>query len=100
MTYRCVCGDPREQHRQGRRGCKALDCGCDRYEAVAERAETQRVLTAVAQVCEDQATKARAELATINKEVQSAVRNLLTDEQRAQLPQAKKGGKAKKKDAA
>ena len=63
MTYRCVCGDPREQHRQGRRGCKALDCGCDRYEAVAERAETQRVLTAVAQVCEDQATKARAELA-------------------------------------
>ena len=65
MTYRCVCGDPREQHRQGRRGCKALDCGCDRFEGADVGADRQRVLAAVAEVGEDQAATVRAELATV-----------------------------------
>jgi Skp family chaperone for outer membrane proteins len=45
-------------------------------------------------------TKARKELASVTQEVRTAVRNLLTDEQRAQLPQPKKGAKGKKKNAA
>lgn len=30
----CLCGDAKSQHRLGRRGCKALDCGCSAFEAV------------------------------------------------------------------
>ena len=36
---------------------------------------------------------------SVNKEVQAAVRELLTDEQRALLPKPKKAGKGKKKAA-
>ena len=45
-------------------------------------------------------TKARAELTSVNQEVRTAVRNLLTEEQKAKLPQGKKATKSKKKDAA
>jgi len=45
-------------------------------------------------------TKDRAELTSVNQEVQTAVRNLLTDEQKAKLPQARKATRSKKKDAA
>lgn len=45
-------------------------------------------------------TKARGELTAVNQEVQTAVRNLLTDEQKAKLPSGKKATKSKKKDAA
>lgn len=28
----CLCGDRRSEHRLGRRGCKALDCGCGEFD--------------------------------------------------------------------
>lgn len=64
----CLCGDPQGQHKMRKGGCRAADCGCDRYEVdekataeaeAAEQAEQVRVLTAVAEVCEDQAAKAQ-----------------------------------------
>lgn len=33
----CLCGDRKSEHRLGRKGCKALDCGCSAFE-VAELA--------------------------------------------------------------
>ncbi|MFI6266133.1 hypothetical protein [Micromonospora sp. NPDC051006] len=32
----CLCSHRQFAHRLGRRGCRALDCGCDRYEPVDE----------------------------------------------------------------
>lgn len=65
----CACGDPKSVHRLGRKGCKELDCGCDKFESVEDQAETERVLTAVAEVCTDHAERARAELAAMNATV-------------------------------
>lgn len=63
MPDLCLCGDARDMHR-GRGGCRLVDCGCDRFEADEEAAaaEHTRVLTAVAEVCEYRAAKARQEL--------------------------------------
>lgn len=58
----CLCGDPKSVHRLGRKGCKALDCGCAAFEAADDAAEKTRVLEVVANVCEDQADRARTEL--------------------------------------
>ncbi|WP_431976146.1 hypothetical protein [Micromonospora haikouensis] len=54
-------------HKRGRGGCRELDCVCDKYQAdpAAEQAERERVLTAVAEVCERQAAQARTELAEL-----------------------------------
>ncbi|MFI7072080.1 hypothetical protein [Micromonospora sediminicola] len=54
-------------HKRGRGGCRELDCTCHKYEVdpAAQRAEKERVLTAVAEVCDSQAAKARAELAAM-----------------------------------
>lgn len=36
MTGICLCGCDQWAHRLGRKGCRALDCGCDRYEPLDE----------------------------------------------------------------
>lgn len=65
----CVCGDRRSVHRRvGRASCKAPDCSCDQFETSDDREEQKRVLTVVAEVCTDQADKARAELAGLTGE--------------------------------
>ena len=64
MAADCTCGHPQSQHKSGKQGCRNCDIGCARYEPdeAAQVAETERVLTAVAEVCEDQADRARVEL--------------------------------------
>lgn len=65
MAADCAtCGDPQSQHKGGRGGCRHCEFGCGEYvpDETADAAETERVLTAVAEVCEDQAEKARVEL--------------------------------------
>lgn len=72
----CLCGDPKSVHKQGKRACST--CGmCDRFELdcevpapvapqdLVDEGERTRVLTVVAEVCEDHAGKARAELAGV-----------------------------------
>ncbi|MEW2442812.1 hypothetical protein [Micromonospora marina] len=59
------CPHPQWSHKRGKGGCRELDCVCDKYEVdpAVQRAEKERVLTAVVDVCEEQADKARTELA-------------------------------------
>jgi hypothetical protein len=58
----CLCGDKRSEHRLGRKGCKALDCGCSAFEAADDAAEKERVNRALIPVLEDNADRMRAEL--------------------------------------
>jgi hypothetical protein len=59
-----TCGDPQTQHKGGKGGCRRCEFGCAEFapDVAAEAAEKERVLTAVAEVCEDQAEQARGEL--------------------------------------
>lgn len=59
-----TCGDPQTQHKGGKGGCRHCEFGCAEFapDVAAEAAEKERVLTAVAEVCEDQAGQARTEL--------------------------------------
>lgn len=36
----CLCGDPKSLHRLGRKGCKTVGCGCDRFEPREVPAQT------------------------------------------------------------
>lgn len=60
----CECGHQKFRHKGGKQGCRNCDLGCARYtpDTAAAAVEKTRVLTAVAEVCEDQAEQARAEL--------------------------------------
>jgi hypothetical protein len=65
----CACGCEHDEHavdyergRWVRRGCR-VHRACSRYQSAADqRAEHERALTAVAEVCTEHAVKARAEL--------------------------------------
>lgn len=87
-VYICECEHPKSQHKREREGCRALDCGCAKFEAdmaasaAAQGVDRTRVLTAVAEVCEDQAAKARAELAG-----EPGARLLLTHQRLAEVEQ-------------
>ncbi|AYF29279.1 hypothetical protein CSH63_17770 [Micromonospora tulbaghiae] len=61
------CSHGQGSHKRGKGGCREVDCACGKYEVDprAQRAERERVLTAVAEVCERQAVKARGELAAM-----------------------------------
>jgi hypothetical protein len=69
-VYICECGHPKSQHKREREGCRSVECAgaCSKFVAdmkastAAQGVDRTRVLTAVAEVCEDQAAKARAEL--------------------------------------
>jgi len=68
--YICECTHPKSQHKRERDGCRSPECAgaCAKFECdlkaseAAQGVEQARVLTVVAEVCEDQAEKARAEL--------------------------------------
>jgi hypothetical protein len=64
-AYICFCGHPKSQHKRERDGCRAVDCGCAKFEvdlkasAEAQGVELMRVEAAVLPVLEAEAAKSR-----------------------------------------
>lgn len=80
-TYICECEHPKSQHKRERDGCRAVDCGCAKFEAdlkasaAAQGVERARVATAVAAVDEHGGESTSARLRRVEQE-----RDQLADE--------------------
>lgn len=77
-----TCGHPQNRHKLGKGGCRNCEFGCREFVSAeaADVAEKERVLNVVANVCEDQADRARAELGQPTIAEQLAARERERDE--------------------